>query len=390
VASGHESVGVLGLVEAGLLLVALAVACYAICLIVAQITPHATVVAGGLLLTLFFVNGLSRVFTQLATLRWLSPFHYFDLSTPLPSGGPFDVGGLAMLLAIASLGTAVAAVVSKRHISTAPMLGASTRPRRATFEASPQSLLAFPVARDLYLQRIALAAWCIAFVGLGLVLVSAARASMHDLLALPRGLPGLPQYIFAFYAQVLGQTWFDVALLMLVALVFASVSRWAADDRDGRLEAALGAPYSRSAVVLERLAALAFATAALAALSGLAVAFTSGALNLALDSTRLAHACLLLVLFSLVLGGAGSLLTSSVPRAAPALFGALVLAGYLDDQIGGPLGLPPWLQEISPFRLVGTPLTQGADGSSVALLLLLTLAIVGSSILALERRDVGS
>ncbi|HUE66766.1 MAG TPA: hypothetical protein VMP38_01195, partial [Candidatus Acidoferrum sp.] len=49
VASGGESVGGLGVVEAGVLLVALAIACYAICLIVAQITPAATVVAAGLL-----------------------------------------------------------------------------------------------------------------------------------------------------------------------------------------------------------------------------------------------------------------------------------------------------------------------------------------------------
>jgi hypothetical protein len=383
VASGGESVGVLRVVEAGVLLVALAIGCYAISLIVAQITPAATVVAGGLLLTLFFLNGLGRVFTQLANLRWLSPFSYYDLSAPLPPGGRFDVGGFVMLLAIASLGTAVAAGVST------PVRPSAT-PRRITFEPSRVRLLAFPIARDLYPQRIALAAWGFAFAALGVILVAAARTSMQDLLALPRGLPGLPQYIFVFYAQVLGQTWFDVTLLMFVALVFAFVVRWEADDRDGRLEAVLSAPYSRPRVVLERFAALAFTAAALAALSGLAVAVTSSALKLALDAIRLVDACLLLVLFSVVLGAAGSLLTSSVPRAAPILFGAILLGGYLDDQIGGPLGLPRWVQDISPFRLVGTPLASGVDGRGVALLLLLTLAFVGSSILAMQRRDVGA
>jgi ABC-2 type transport system permease protein len=390
VASGGESVGGLGVVEAGVLLVALAIACYAICLIVAQASPAATVVAGGLLLTLFFLNSLSRVFTQLATVRWLSPFRYYDLSTPLPPGGHFDVGGLAMLLAIASLGTAVAAVVSTRRASVAPMLSASVRSRRTTLGPSRVRLLAFPVARDLYPQRIALAAWCIAFAALGVFIVVAARTSMQDLLALPRGLAGLPQYIFVFYAQLLGQTWFDVALLMFGALAFAFVARWTADDHDGRLEAALSAPYSRSTVVFERLTALVFTAAALATLSGLAVAFTSRAVNLALDSTRLADACLLLVLFSVVLGAAGLLFTSSVPRAAPALFGALLLASYLDDQIGSPLGLPRWVQDISPFRLVGAPLASGIDARSVALMLLLALVGLGSSILAMQRRDVGA
>jgi len=387
VASGGESVDGLRVVEAGVLLVALAISCYAICLIVARITPAATVVAAGLLVALFFLNSLSRVFTQqLAAARWLSPFRYYDLSTPLPPGGHFDVGGFAMLLAIASLGTAVAT----RRVSTRPMLSASSKPRRTTFEPSPVPLFAFPVIRDLYTQRIALTAWCIAFAALGAMLVAAERTSMQDLLALPRGLPGLPQYIFVQYAQVLGDTWFVAALLMFAALVFAFVAGWAADDRDGWLEAALSAPYSRSRVVLERLAALAFTAAALAALSGLAVGFTSRALTLALDSTRLTDACLVLVLFTVVLGAAGSWLASSVPRAAPILFGALLLAGYLDDQIGGALGLPRWVQDISPFRLVGVPLASDIEGRSVVLLLLLTLAGIGSSILAMQRRDVGA
>ncbi|HSS61919.1 MAG TPA: hypothetical protein VLK30_10735 [Candidatus Limnocylindrales bacterium] len=389
VASGGESVGGLGLGEAGLLLVALAIACYAICLIVAQIAPAASVVTGGLLIALFFLNGLSRVYGQLATVRWLSPFRYYDLSMPLSPGGKFDAGGFAILLAIASLGLALAAFVSTHRLSTAPMRITSGKPSRTTFEPSRVSLLALPVSRDLYPQRLALAAWSIAFAAVGVVLVAAAQASMQDLLALPRSLPGLPQYIFVFYAQVLGQTWFDVALLMSVAVVFAFVARWTGDDRDRRLEAALSAPYSRSRLVLERLTSLAITTAALAALSGLAVTFTSRALDLALDSARLADACLLLVLFSVVLGAAGSFLTSSVPRAAPALFGAIVLASYLDDQIGGPLELPGWVQAVSPFRLVGTPLATGIDARSVALLLLLTLVLVGSSILAMEKRDVG-
>ncbi|HEV2477843.1 MAG TPA: hypothetical protein VGX22_15000 [Candidatus Dormibacteraeota bacterium] len=390
VRSGGESVGGFGLVEAGLLVVALAIACYAICLIVAQITPAPSVIAAGLLLALFFLNSLSRVFAQLAAVRWLSPFRYYDLSTPLPAGGHFHVVGFGVLLVIASCGTGAAALLPTIRARTAPMSSAPPKAHRLTHEPSRVSLLALPVARDLYPQRIAIAAWCVAFAALGAVLVAAERTAMQDLLALPRGLPGLPQYIFVQYAQVLGYTWLGVALLMSAALVFAFVARWAADDRDGRLEAALSAPYSRSRVVLERIAAVALTAAALTGLSGLAVAFTSSAMNLALDSSRLADACLLLVLFSVALGAAGSLLTASAPRAAMALFGAFLLAGYLDDQIGAPLRLPLWVQDISPFRLVGTPLANGIDGRSVALLLLLTLALTGSSILAMQRRDVGA
>lgn len=378
VSSGGESVGVLHVVEAGLLLVALAIACYAISLVMARVAPAPTVVASALMLTLFFLNSLSRVFSQLSVARWLSPFRYYDLSSPLAAGGHFDLGGFAVLVAVAVIAFAVAAVISPRTG------GARSKPRL------PQ-LLGVPVVRILYPQRVALAAWCIAFVALGVVLVVAARTSIQDLLNFPSGLPGLRQYIFELYADVLDQTWFKLTVLMLAALVFAFVDRWAADDREGRLEAALSAPYSRSALVLERLASLGFMAAVLAALGGLAVPITSSAMHMSYDSpTRLVVAVVVLVLFTAVLGAVGSLLTSWAPRAATILFGFVLLAGYLGDQIGSALNLPAWAQNISPFRLADDPLFNVVDSRSVALFLLLTLAAFGSSILAFRRHDVGA
>ena len=384
VSSGGESVGGLRLVEEGLLLVALAIACYAISLVVAQIAPAPVVVAAGLMLTLFFVNSLSRVFTQLEPVRWLSPFRYYDLSSPLPVRGNFNLGGFAMLLAVAVLGLAVAPVVSRRRV------GVSAKPRSSSFEPSRTRLLAVPVIRALYPQRVALAAWGIAFVALGVVLVVAARTSMQDLLNFPSGLPGLRQYIVVFYAGVLHDTWFHVMVLMLAGLVLAFAARWAEDNRNGRLEAVLSAPVSRSAVVLERQAALVITAALLATLSGLAVGLTSFALNLSLDASRLLQASVVLVLFTTVIGGVGLLLTAWVPRAAAILLGFVLLAGYLDNQLWIAFRLPPWARDISPFRLAGTPLLSGADGRRVALLLLFTLAALGSSILALRRLDVGA
>ncbi|HKC18989.1 MAG TPA: hypothetical protein VKE27_05095, partial [Candidatus Dormibacteraeota bacterium] len=199
---------------------------------------------------------------------------------------------------------------------------------------------------------------------------------------------GLPQYIYVFYAQALGTTWFDVSVLMFAAIAFAFVRRWRNEDRDGRLEVALSAPYSRSALVVERLAGLTLVAAIFAIFSGLAVGFTSRAQDLAIDSTRLADACLLLLVFGIVLGAAGSLFVAWWPRAAPAVFGGFVLAAYLDDQIGGALGWPGWVQHVSPFRLVGAPLAAGLDAGSLALLLALAVAGAGISILLMQRRDV--
>ena len=88
--------------------------------------------------------------------------------------------------------------------------------------------------------------------------------------------------------------------------------------------------------------------------------------------------------------GAGSLLAAWNPRAAVGLLGAFAFASYLDTELGAIFKLPLWLQDLSAFKLFGTPLLSGVNGRNLALLLLLAAAGIGSSILAIQRRDVGA
>jgi putative exporter of polyketide antibiotics len=147
---------------------------------------------------------------------------------------------------------------------------------------------------------------------------------------------------------------------------------------------------SRAAVVLERMAVLAAAALLVAAVSGVVLFYTSRSAGIELDGNQVAAACLLLVPFVLVFAGAGSLLTAWNPRAAVALLGAFAWASYLDNELGAIYRLPGWVQSLSAFKLMGTPLVTGLDTRNLVLLLLLALAGLGSSILGMQRRDVGA
>src|SRR6267143_494646 len=103
-----------------------------------------------------------------------------------------------------------------------------------------------------------------------------------------------------------------------------------------------------------------------------------------------APASLMLVPFALVFAGAGSLLAAWNPRAAVGLLGAFAFASYLDTELGTIYKLPLWLQDLSAFKLFGTPLLNGVNGRNLALMLLLALSGIGSSILAMQKRDVGA
>jgi ABC-2 type transport system permease protein len=152
----------------------------------------------------------------------------------------------------------------------------------------------------------------------------------------------------------------------------------------------LSQPQSRVGVVVERMTVLAICAFVIAAVSGEAVFYVSHRQGIDLNGPRLAAASLMLVPFALVFASVGSLLTAWNPRAAVGLLGAVAFASYMDVEVGALMKLPLWLQDLSAFKLYGRPLLEGVDGRSLALMLLVVAAALGSSILVMHRRDIGS
>jgi len=393
VASGHETVELRGLIEDLALLVAVGFSCYGIALLVAQLVPArmAAAAAGGVLLALFLLNSLSRVFASLATWRWLSPFRYYDLGQPLPPGGYFDTRALLAMLGIGALTAAGAAVAFLRRDLGGALVNVPLRSHRPGYDASPTVLWYLPLARGLYERRAGLVAWTAGMAVLAIVFVSLTRTIVNVLLSVPALLPYLSSFVHQqLYPAVLGFTWFNVAQLLFAALAITYVARWSAEDDDGRLEIALSEPFSRAAIVVERMAVLILAALVITAVSGATLYYASHAEGIDLNPGRLVAASLMLVPFALVFAAAGSLLAAWNPRAAVGLLGAFAFASYLDTELGTIFKLPMWLQDLSAFKLFGTPLLTGIDGRNLALMMLLALAGLGSSILAMQRRDVGA
>ena len=393
VQAGGESFSTRALAEEAVLLAALGFSCYAICLLVAQLSAAhmATAVAGIVLLTLFLDNTLSRTFTSLASWRWLSPFRYFDLNRPLSSGGAFELGPVLVLLGISVVAGAAAATAFAARDLGSPLVRAPARSHAPTYDVSRAPWWRVAILRGLYDRRAGLAAWCIGMALLAVIYVSLTKTILQPLLSLR----ALAPYFGAFvkgnlYPSFLGFTWFNVAQLLFAAFAIAQVARWSAEDTDGRLEIVLSQPYSRVAVLLERLAVLAVGALLVAAVSGAAIFYASRSNGIELNSARLAAASLMLVPFALVFGAAGALLASWNPRAAVGLLGAIAFASYLDAEVGALLTAPAWLLDLSSFRLFGRPLLDGANWRNLSIMLLVVIVSAGSSILAMQRRDVGS
>ena len=211
-AYGHESVGVTGLLEACAQLGAVVLACYSIALLVAQfVTGRAAVAAAGaVLLGLFLLNSLSRVYPSLSTWRWLSPFRYYDLSQPLPPGGYFDGRAFLVLLAIAVVATAAAAAAFQARDVGSPLISVPVRSREPSHEVRGDRWWRHAVLRGVYERRFGIVAWAAGLALLAVLFVSLTRTIVQVLLSVPTLLPYLAIFVRQqVYPGVLGFTWFN-------------------------------------------------------------------------------------------------------------------------------------------------------------------------------------
>ncbi|HEY4913110.1 MAG TPA: ABC transporter permease subunit, partial [Candidatus Dormibacteraeota bacterium] len=300
-ASGGESISVGPVLEISFALAALGLSCYSVTLVIAQLTGGriATAAAGVVLLALFLVNRLSQTFTWLASWRWISPFHYYELNQPLAPGGTFDGRATLTMLGIAMVGAAVAGVVFELRDLGAPLVHWTSRHRPAGYEPSSSPFWRIPAVRGLYERRAGLSVWAAGLAAVGVLFVYLTKTVIQPLLSIP----ALSQFFGGFaggrlYMTFLGYFWLSFAQLLFAAFAITQVARWSAEDSDGRLEMILSTPRSRASVVVERAIALTLSAALVAAVSGVAVAIAAHYQAMDVSRERLAEGTLLLVPFA--------------------------------------------------------------------------------------------
>jgi ABC-2 type transport system permease protein len=391
-AGGGESVDVRPLLEVAVGLAALGLSCYSLTLLIAQLTSGriATACAGAVLLILFLANTLSRTFTWLASWRWLSPFHYYELNHPLAAGA-FDVRATLTMLGIAVLAAAVAAVLFESRDLGSSFLHWPARPRPVSYQPSTSPVWRIAVVRGAYERRVGLTMWAAALASVAAVFVSLTKTVIQPLLSIP----ALTHFFGGFgggqlYTSFLGYFWLSIAQLLFAGFAIVQVARWSAEDSDGRLELMLSTPTARAAIVVERALVLTLGALAVSAISEVAVLIAAHYQAMDVSTQKVTEASLLLVPFALVFAAAGSVLAAWNPRAAVGLLGGFAFASYLVEEVGPIFKWPGWVQDFSAFTLFGMPLSTGIDRGGLAIMVAIILVGFGASILLLERRDVGA
>ena len=203
------------------------------------------------------------------------------------------------------------------------------------------------------LQRGSLASWCFTGAALGAVagglgpVISDALAGNESLMALmSRLVPGGASMVDLFTTAMLG-----IAGILAAAAGVQAVLRLRAEEAEGRAELLLALSASRIRWVGGTLVVAAISTAAVAAAAGASAAVVliltqaGGSYPGMVFAAALAH-----VPAALVFPAVTVLVFAVASRWSSAVGWGFLAAALVLGQFGELLGLPAWLQDLSPFR----------------------------------------
>ena len=367
--------------------------CYAIALLISQLPAErqtATAFSVGALVVLLVINGIADTVPSASWIGVISPFHWMEKTTSAAPGGTFDVGGTIGLAFAAAVLLGLSVPVFQRRDIGNGLISWGRRAHAAVRVASRNVMLRLPFTEGLWEQRVGLAVWAVSTLVLGAIMVSVAKSVADALFADPHLAAIFTQAMGGnLYEGLMGIIWFGIALLIMAGYAVVQVSRWAAQDSEGRVEMLLSAPVSRTRLVIER--ALEFAVASLviviAGYLGVAAKAPSSGLNL--DAGHLFTASLLMWPFVLAFGGLGVALVSRWPRIAVPSLAAFAAIEYFLGDLAPLFKFPGWVANLSVFHLYGNPLAASSISWTPPLTMILVfLAGFSAALFLMRQRDV--
>lgn len=368
-------------------------AIYAIALFVAQLPGErqtAVAFGVGVPVLLFVINGIADTVPSASGIGVVSPFHWLEKTSSAAPGGVFDLPGTIGLAVVALVFLGATIPLYARRDIGAGLFTWRRGPAAPTRTASRSPLLRMPFTEGLWEQRVGLAVWTAGSFFLGALMVSVVKSIVDALNADPH-VAGLFSRVFGGaspYQSMLGFVWLSFSLLVLAGYAVVQVSRWSAQDQEGRLEMLLSVPVSRVRVVLER--AIEFALASLALVAGgyIGVLFVLPNSGVAVDGGRVLLAAALLWPFALAFGGLGVALASRWPRIAVPALAAFAIIEYFLGDLAPMFKAPDWVANLSFFHLYGNPLTGDVALGPALWMLLVFVAGFAAAIFLMRRRDV--
>ncbi len=192
----------------------------------------------------------------------------------------------------------------------------------------------------------------------------------------------------------LGSTVFGLIVPLLALFFGATIGAraTAADEESGSLDLLLAHPITRTALILQRFAALVVASIGIGAAVWLAMLAIRGGADLtAVSPTQFAAQCVNLILLTITFGALATGIGAATGRRGPvvALTAVVGVAAYAAQAFAGQLGAD-WAAYLSPFHyyLDGEPLRNGFQWGNAAVLTIASAILVTAGTYRFNHRDL--
>lgn len=187
---------------------------------------------------------------------------------------------------------------------------------------------------------------------------------------------------------------FAIALLGIAATLAAAAGvqamlRLRSDEADGRAELLLSARLSRTGWLGRQLAVAAGSTVVVAIIGGLAagLGFLLAGEEASRVGTALATAAVHLPA-AMIFIALTALAFAFVPRLTAAIGWGLLVLGLVVGQLGDLIGLPVWIQDLSPFRHIPAVPIESVDPVPLVVMGVIAAGAALGAVVGLRRRDV--
>lgn len=313
----------------------------------------------------------------------LSPIGWGQRSRPFVVADPVPL--LVLIAAATMLAAAVVLVRNRRD------LGGSLLPERvgrARAGVGGTSVLGLAFR----LQRTTLIGWCIAAAAIGAVagglgpLASeavAGNASLEDLIS--RLVPGArAEMLDLFITAQLG-----IAGVLAAAAGIQTVLRLRAEEVEGRAELLLAAPVSRDLWLNANLVMAVGSMLAVTTTAGAAAAVGVGLSGAGSGPAGLlVPAALAHVPAAAVFLAGSAVAFAAIPRLSVPLGWGFLAAGLMLGEFGDLLGVPAWLQDLSPFRHSSAMPVEPFNEAGALAMAVIAVAGAGVAAYLVGRRDL--
>jgi ABC-2 type transport system permease protein len=347
----------------------------------AQLAPtrrQAATLAAGVFGAAFVLRVVADSAASLAWLRWLTPLGWVYELRPLTGSHLVPL----VPLAVFTVGLAALAV----HLAGRRDVGAGLLPAHDRAEART-TLLGGPFGLAVRLSRPGVLGWVAGVAGLsvvfGLVAQSLATASsslLDEAFARLGARQSGPEAYLGMFFVIVG------ALIAFCAAAQVAATR--EEEAEGRLDALLVRPVSRTTWLAGRVAVSAGAVVALGLAAGVAGWAGTASQHAGIGLSRLLGAGLNIVPPALFVLGLGTLAHGLAPRLAGPLVYAVVASSFILNLVGMVGTSSRWLLDLSLFHHLALVPAASVRWESAAVMVGIGLAGAVGGAAALRRRDL--